>query len=843
MVLNRLWLGRGALGMMVVPMMLASAFIEMSGTQVTAQEVYRLPPPRIVEIVDTPANPTLTASVQAGRGVLLEGRTQIELRELAQPMAKLAGIRILTRMNIPHRTFYAHAMSLIDLQTGATWPVELPPGGGFGAPGWSSDGRWFAAARYQDGGSQVWVFDGKTGKGRPLGPARLNTVLLSPYTWDRDGQHVIIPTWPADRGEPPVPPLVPPGPNVQETAGVVSKVRTYQDLLQTDHDDALFRYYAQAQLVRVNLETGSESHLGSVGLISGFSQSPDGEWWLVDTLLEPFSRIVPSFSFAHRLEVWNKEGVAIRTLATLPVADRLPIEGVPEGMRRVVWQPLFPARLCWTEAQDGGDPSRPADIRDAIFTLDAPFSGAAREIFRSPQRFAGREWLASPGVVLISDYDRDRRWVRTWLFDTERPQTASEARLLFDRSTQDRYNDPGNVVYEVRPDGQTVGILASEAIFLAGAGATPEGDRPFLHHFHLPTATATVLLRAGTDTYEVFLDFADASRTAILTQRQNPDLVPNYFRRELRRDGTGDPVALTSFPDPAPEFKLVKKELLTYQRADGIPLSGMLYYPLEYEPGKRYPAVVWAYPREYTSPATAGQVRAATNRYTRIANDSILFFVLQGYAVLNSAEIPVVGDPLTANDTFVEQIKMGAEAAVNALVDKGIADRHRIGVAGHSYGAFMVANLLAHTDLFAAGIARSGAYNRTLTPFGFQGERRTFWEAPGVYTTLSAFTHGDKINEPLLLTHGELDPNPGTFPMQSERLFAAIRGHGGTARLVVLPFENHGYEARESILHVLAESFEWFDRHVKNRPGPGPVTATASDTSDPTSTKTGQPTP
>jgi dipeptidyl aminopeptidase/acylaminoacyl peptidase len=276
-------------------------------------------------------------------------------------------------------------------------------------------------------------------------------------------------------------------------------------------------------------------------------------------------------------------------------------------------------------------------------------------------------------------------------------------------------------------------------------------------------------------------------------------------------------VALTSYPPPAPELNNVKKELIKYERNDGVPLTGTLYYPMNYEPGKKYPTVVWAYPREYTDVKTAGQVRSATNRYARISGTSILFFVLRGYAVLNSAEIPVVGDPLTANDTFVEQIKAGAKAAVDKLVDLGIADPERIGVAGHSYGAFMVANLLAHTDLFAAGIARSGAYNRTLTPFGFQGERRTFWEAPEVYMKLSPFSNADKVNEPLLLIHGAEDPNPGTFPIQSKRLYGAIKGHGSIARLVVLPYEGHGYEARESVLHTLAEMFDWFDKHVRDR--------------------------
>lgn len=128
----------------------------------------------------------------------------------------------------------------------------------------------------------------------------------------------------------------------------------------------------------------------------------------------------------------------------------------------------------------------------------------------------------------------------------------------------------------------------------------------------------------------------------------------------------------------------------------------------------------------------------------------------------------------------------------------------------------MTANLLAHSDLFRAGIARSGAYNRTLTPFGFQSERRTFWEAPEMYAKVSPFWYADKIKEPILLIHGEADNNQGTFPIQSERMFAAIRGNGGTARLVMLPLEAHGYAAKESTEHTLFEMVQWFDKWVKN---------------------------
>lgn len=800
---------------LITMVLLAGSIVSLSAQ---VPETYQLPPKRIVEIVDTPQTPLVAVNPRGGQILLVEYRNLVDIAYLAQPLLRLAGMRILPRYNAPQRTFFVEAMTVLDLETRQERKLQLPASASFGFPGWSPDGKRIAAARYEKDGTEVWVFDPVTGAGKAITPPRVDSVLLSPYQWDRDSRHLFVPLFPETRGPPPPAPEVPTGPNIQKTAGAVSKVRTYQDLLQSPHDADLFEYYATTQLTRVDVETGEGRPLGRPCLIRGLAPSPSGRLLLVDLVKKPFSRIVPEGLFAHSLEIWDEQGNLVKQIADLPAADQLPIEGVPTGIRALQWQPLLPESLVWVEALDGGDPNNKVPFREKMMTLASPFSGEPLELIRLPQRFAGFDWLASPGLVLVHDYDRDRRWLTSRLFSTRSATTASAAKLVFDRSAQDAYHDPGDPVHTTLPDGQTVAIYASEAIYLSGSGATPDGFRPFLRLFHLDTLASEPILVSATDSYEAFQSFANEAHDLILTTRESPRDTPNFFLRKILDQRALAPEPLTAFPDPTPEFQRLKKELLTYPRADGIPLSGTLYYPLDYQPGTRVPAVIWAYPREYTSSATAGQVRNTSNRYTRIDNDSILFFLLQGYAVLDRAEIPVVGDPLTANDTFVEQITAGAQAAVDKLVGMGVADRDRIGVTGHSYGAFMVANLLAHTELFAAGIARSGAYNRTLTPFGFQGERRTFWEAPEVYAKLSPFTHAHKINEPLLMIHGELDSNSGTYPLQSERLFAAIRGHGGTARFVLLPFEDHGYQARESVLHVLAEMFAWFDTYVKNRP-------------------------
>jgi dipeptidyl aminopeptidase/acylaminoacyl peptidase len=428
------------------------------------------------------------------------------------------------------------------------------------------------------------------------------------------------------------------------------------------------------------------------------------------------------------------------------------------------------------------------------------------------QRYAGVEWLAAPGTVLVSDYDWKRRWQTTTLVDIENPKTAP--RKIFDLSTQDDYADPGSVVMTTTLSGEQVALQDKDSVYLRGAGASPQGNRPFLDRMSLKTLEKKRLFSCPEGRYEGFVAFPGESRDRILISSESPSEPPNYYLSDLK---SKKKTALTDFQDPAPQLTGLKKELIKYKRSDGVELSGTLYLPPGYTPGARLPVVIWAYPLDYTDPRTAGQIRDSPYRFTFLRGSSQLFFVTQGYAVLDGAQMPVIGDPKTMNDTFVDQIVANAKAAIDTLDQMGVGDPKRVGVGGHSYGAFMTANLLAHCDLFAAGIGRSGAYNRTLTPFGFQTERRTLWEARETYINMSPFMHANKINEPLLLIHGEADNNSGTFPIQSERLFAALKGFGGTGRLVMLPHESHGYSARESILHVLAEMFEWFDKYVKNK--------------------------
>ena len=795
---------------------LAAVGLVLMVGRVEAQSTYKLPPPEVVKILDTPPSPGVVPSPTRDAFLLVDVEGYPPIRELARPILRLAGVRIDPGLGARQRLARQTGLEIVPLDGRPRKRVELPEGARIGMPSWSPGGTSFAFALDSADGVELWVVDAANGKGRAIPGLRIVDVLGRGFAWEDDAK-LLVHRRPVGRGPAPPAPDAPSGPNIEEAAsGKLAQVATYQDLLKSPRDEELFRYFATSQLARIDAATGSVTPIGEPGLIASAEASPDGKFLLVTTLKEPFSYRVPYQSFARSIEVIDPNGRRVRTIADLPVTDDTPRQGVPKGPRSVEWQPLVDAKLVWAEALDGGDPTRKVPQRDKLMGLAAPFEGEPSEILKVQHRFGGLNWLQEPGHAMLTETDRDRRWRTTSLVDLADPSTR---KVVFDLSINDAYGNPGTPLTRVRPDGQAVILQDGDSIYLSGRGAGESGDRPFLDRMDLKTLRKERLFRCGEGAYERPLGFVGDSRTRILTDRESRTEPTNVFVVDLK---SGDRTKLTDFKDPAPELTGLTKELIKYRRADGVPLSGTLYLPPGYKAGTRLPLIVWAYPLEYSDAATAGQVRGSQDTFTSPRGDSPLFFLTQGYAVLMDATMPVVGSPDTMNDTYVEQITASARAAIETLDAKGVIDPQRVGVAGHSYGAFMTANLLAHTDLFAAGIARSGAYNRTLTPFGFQSERRSFWEAPELYMKMSPFTHANKINEPILLIHGEADNNTGTFPIQSERLFQAIKGSGGTARLVLLPHESHGYRGRESVLHVLAEMFDWADKHVKNRATSGP---------------------
>jgi dipeptidyl aminopeptidase/acylaminoacyl peptidase len=778
-----------------------------------AAATYLVPPKVIVDILDAPPLPTATVSPTRDVVALLERRSMPSIEELAQPMYRLAGYRVNPRTNGPQRPSTLIGITLERLGTGASTAVTTPANSTLGCVEFSPDGKMLAFTATREKGIELWIADPTTGRARAVTSPALNGAAGAPFgnrgapcAWLDDSRALLCRFVVDGRGAPPAEPDVPAGPNVQENLGKTAPVRTYEDLLQNAHDEALYEYYFTSQLALVDAASGQKTPVGRPAIFDEVSASPSGEFILVERIKRPFSYLVPAGDFPRSVEVWNRQGEVVKTIADLPLADVVPIGGVLPGPRAYEWKATEPATLVWAEALDGGNPRAAAPFRDRIMTTRAPFAGDPVELLKTEYRFTGVTWT-DKGSAIVTEYDRPKRWRRTWLLDAT---MGGEKRLVWDRSAEDRYGDPGRPV--TRPGSSTI-LQSGTAIYLTGDGASPEGDRPFLDRLDLRTLESTRLFRTDDKTYETVVGLLADDGSSVLTRRESPSDPPNYYVRTIP---SGSLKAVTAFTDPAPALRGITKELVTYDRADGVKLSGTIYLPPGYTPGTRLPMFVWAYPREFTDPDAASQVIGSASRFTTISGPSHLLMLTQGYAIFDGPTMPIIGKGETANDTYVEQLVASAQAAVDKAVEMGIADRDRVGVGGHSYGAFMTANLLAHSDIFRAGIARSGAYNRTLTPFGFQNEMRTFWEAKDVYAKMSPFFYADKINEPILLIHGEADDNSGTFPIQSERLYMALKGHGATVRYVTLPDEAHGYVARESVLDTVAEMLNWLDTYVKH---------------------------
>ncbi len=777
---------------------------------------YQKPPKEIEDVLNAPSIPSTSVSPAKDKILLLEPLRYPPISELAQPMLRIAGLRINPNTNGQHRQFYAVKLTLKTIADGKETPVVLPPNAQIISPTWSADGKYIAAGNITPTGIQLWIIETATAKATQIKNVQVNTAF-GDFEWMPDQKSLIVNLVPAKRAPAPqYQNLVPNSPNIQETAGKKGGVQTFQDLLKSPNDENLFEYYATSQIAVVGIDSKVKT-IGEPAIFDTIDISPDGKYILTSRIKRPFSYLFPFNRFPKEVEVWDLSGKMVYKVTSSPLQDNLPVQGVTIAPRSYAWIPTEDATLMWAVALDGGNPKTKAALRDKLVKIAAPFSSPPSEVVNIEQRYQGRLFGEKDGLMLFYDYNRDTEHRRIFSIDYRNP---SAPKLISDLNTNDRYGDIGQPVTKRLKNGFSVIQQNADNIFLSGQGASPEGDRPFLRTINLKTMKSDELFRANTTSYESFVALQNADGTQFLTRKESITEPPNLHWHQVCPPNT-DCLAvfdrqITEFKDPTPQLRGITKKLVKYKRADGVDLSFTLYLPPNYKEGTRLPTVVWAYPLEFTDASTAGQVSGSTNRFTQIGGISHLFFLLQGYAVLDETTMPIVGNPETVNDTFIKQIVDSAQAAIDKAVEMGVTDRDRVGVGGHSYGAFMTANLLAHSDIFRAGIARSGAYNRTLTPFGFQSERRTFWEAKELYGNVSPFFFADKINEPVLMIHGEADNNQGTFPIQSERLFAAIQGNGGTARLVMLPLEAHGYAAKESTEHTLFEMINWFDKYVKN---------------------------
>ncbi len=787
---------------------------------------YVLPPQPIVDVFDAEFLPQTTISPNRQMLAITKAHPHPTIAQLSQPMLRLAGARVNAKTNGPFRLGAGagiYSIALKRIADGADLAVPLPPQPLVTNLKFSPDGSRLAFLNTKENGIELWVAETATGKAKAVltGNDRVNATAGDPCDWLHDNVTIVCTLVPANRGAAPAESPVPAGPNVHENYGKAAPAPTFEDLLKTAHDDALFEYYFTSQLTSINTTTGAKATIGQPAILESVTPSPSSEFVLVTRVKKPFSHLMPMNGFPQEIAIWARNGQVAKRIADLPSREGMTIAGVSAGPRSAQWRADQPATAVWVEALDGGDPKVKVPFRDKVVTLGAPFTGQPTEVAKTEWRYGGISYTDT-GIALLTEADRVSRRTRTWIIEP-----GGAPRKVWDRKQDAAYDNPGTPVTR-RDSGATPAggggggrgggggsaiIQSGDYIYLSGQGASTEGDRPFLDRLNIKTLKSERIFRSSSESLESFVAPLNDEMTRFLTRYETQKEPPNYYTRDAGADARK---AVTQYKDPQPQVRDILRQYVTYKRNDGVTLSGTLYLPPGYKQGTKVPLVMWAYPREFGDADTASQVSGSPNAFTSIRGASHLFLLLSGYAIFDNPTMPIIGPGETANDTYVEQLVASAQAAVDKVVEMGVTDRDRIGIGGHSYGGFMTANLLAHSRLFRAGFAESGAYNRTLTPFGFQSERRTFWEVPDLYAKMSPFWYANQIKDPILLMHGEADDNTGTYPINSERLFAALKGFGATVRLVMLPNEAHGYAARETLLHVLAERLNWFDKYVKN---------------------------
>jgi dipeptidyl aminopeptidase/acylaminoacyl peptidase len=838
--LIRTYYQTGAIPMKLSRVAFYAALLLLLSDSVSAQTSldYQHPPKAITDLVDTLPTPVVDVSPADANGKkqLLIGVISgfPTIADLAQPELRLAGLRFNPRTNGPSRGRYLTSLRLKALPDGTERLVAgLPENAKIRFSAWSPDGRSVSFVNVSDTGADaglsLWIVDVAKAEAHRINGIALNGIFGSPCEWLSDSKSLLCRTVTQNRGEAPTRSEVPTGPVIQENLGRVTPGPTYQDLLKSPEDERIFDYYANSQVMLVRTD-GSSTAVGKSGVYVEASPSPDAKFVLIDERHHPYTYLLPFEFFPERVSVVDLKSGAIRELSDKPLQDSIPNihDAEVAGPRDYQWRSDAPATLFWIEALDGGDPRKDVPMRDALFLLDAASSNSSPKKWTDlPLRVRSVAWSSDHLAVVEERRWKDRKRVTLALA----PGSAAEKGVtLFEGSFEDRYHDPGEPFEIMNASGKHVLETTAEArqIFFHGQGASPDGDQPFVSVVGVTDGATKRIWQSAAPYYEAPFTVLNASAPTVLIRRESAEQTPNFFTKDL---GTGKFTQTTTFPNPYGNAPLPKKQVLKYKRADGVDLSANLYLPPGYKPSDGpLPALVEAYPTEYKTKAAAGQITGSPYEFPFLYWGSPVPFAAVGYAVLENATIPIVGEGnQEPNDTYVDQLVASAKAAIDEGARLGVVDPKRVAVMGHSYGAFMTVNLLAHSDLFRAGIARSGAYNRTLTPFGFQNEDRTYWQAPDVYYKMSPFSYADKIKAPLLLIHGGADNNTGTWPLQSERLFSAIKGHGGTVRFVLLPLEAHGYAARESVLHMLWEMNNWLDTYLKN-PAAAPPPSTASTT-------------
>ena len=780
---------------------------------------YQKPPKEILELVDVRLPPRVLIDDNRSFIVYLYRDSYKSISELSDPEMKLAGLRLNPKSNSRSRTNYYNNIMISKINQigeGAKQVKGLPELPKLANIRWSPDQKKVAMTNTTKDGLELWYIDLKSLRAEKLTGPKLNASLGDVITWHQDSKNIIAkfklknPPEILDNEN-----MVPTGPIISSNDGKKAQNRTYQDLLKNEVDEKNFETLASSVLYKISLK-GKKKLLAKENMYYEIDFSPDGKFILISIIQKPFSYLVPYYRFPTKYVIYSSKGKELTVLHEVPLIEDLPkgFMAVRTGPRNFSWRSDMPSSLIFVEALDDGNPEKDIKYRDEVFEVRYPFKQNKSSLLKTINRLYSIDWC-NDTLAVGYDYWWNTRNTKAYMFNPS--NINKEPEIIIDRNYQDRYNDPGSFVTKRNSYGKSLLAINGQNLYLMGDGLRDDGQFPFIDQMNLKSLKKVRLYESTyKDKMEDLIDF-DVDAKMILTRIESATEYPNYFFRDLKAN---DIKRITSFDNPFSSIMEVNKEVIEYKRSDGIDLSATLYLPKGYDNNKkqRLPMIMWAYPREFKDKNSASQVTQNKNEFTFPFWGSPIYWLTRGYIVLDDVSFPIIGEgDYQPNDNFRKQLVDNATAAINKVHDLGYIDKEKVAIGGHSYGAFMVANLLSHSNLFAAGIARSGAYNRTLTPFGFQSEERNYWEAPDIYYSMSPFMHADKVKTPLLLIHGEEDNNSGTYPLQSERYFNALKGLGATTRLVMLPKESHSYRAKESIMHMLWEQDRWLEKHVKNK--------------------------
>lgn len=795
-------------------------FILGIGFSALAQEniTYQKPSKEILDLADYERAPTVSMDTKKEFMLLSFRNTYKTLDDLNQEEMRLGGLRINPITNISSSITYINNLKIRKISDKNEVQVSgLPENSKITNISWSPNEKKIAFTNTTNSGVELWVIDVILASAKKITNANLNANLGSPYNWMKDNETLLVKVLPKNR-----PALIdakkdlPKGPTVSVSDGSKSQNRTYPDLLKNKVDEQNFETLVTSELYKVSL-SGKSELFKSEAIYASESFSPDGNYLLLTTIKKPYSYIVPLSRFPQTTTVYDAFGKEVKVVNEVPLTEIMPkgFSSVRKGKRAMSWRADKPAVLTYVVALDEGDQANKVAFRDELFQWNAPFTSEATSITKTQQRYGGIIW-GNETTAIVSDDWYDTRNTKTYLINPSNPNQTPK--IIFDRNSQDIYSDPGNFETKKNEFNRYVLAIENDNAYLIGDGNTRDGQFPFIDEFNLKTLKSKRLYTSNIkDKKEDLLSIEDFKKGDVLVQIQSKNDYPNYYFRNIKSKDKLTQV--TSFKNPFESIKNVYKEVIKYKRKDGVDLTGTLYLPANYDRIKKekLPLLIWAYPAEFKDKNSAGQNDKNPNEFTFPNYGSFVYWVTKGYAVLDDASFPIIGEGTTEpNDTFMTQLVDDAEAAINAVDNLGYINRKKVAVGGHSYGAFMTANLLSHSNLFACGIARSGAYNRTLTPFGFQSEQRNYWDVPTTYNEMSPFMNADKMKTPLLLVHGDADNNPGTFTLQSERYYQALKGLGAPVRLVLLPKESHGYAAKDNILHLLWEQDQFLEKYLKN---------------------------